>query len=104
MRVAGVAAREMDGTCSPGHPCPAAPADVSRDALVRLLGRSVGRSPEGHVLVRGPTMRCRSDGAAGGNRTAAWCESPIGGDLSCALVRGRYAARWARYWKEHVCR
>ena len=42
-------------------------------------------------------------GSAGGNRTGAWCISPIGGDLSCAMVRGGWAARWNRYWKDHKC-
>lgn len=39
--------------------------------------------------------QCRSDGSAGGNRTAARSVSPIGGDLSCAMVRGEWALRWA---------
>lgn len=103
VRLSGIAARESDGGCSPGHPCPAAlPADA-RDALVALVGRPVGRSTEGHVLVSGPAMRCRSAGPAGGSRTAAWCVSPIGGDLSCAMVRGGWAARWERYWQGHRC-
>ena len=103
VRLSGIAAREMDGTCSAGHPCPSASAKASRDALVRLLGRPTGASMEGHVLVAGPTMRCRSAGRAGGSRTAAWCVSPKGGDLSCAMVRGNYAARWDRHWKGHRC-
>jgi endonuclease YncB( thermonuclease family) len=103
VRLAGIAAREMDGTCSPGHPCPDASALVARDALVRLLGRPVGTSREGHVLVRGPALKCRSDGDGKGKRTSAWCTSPIGGDLSCAMVRGGWAARWERYWRERRC-
>lgn len=103
IRLAGIAAPEMDGSCSPGHPCSDVAPEVSRDALVRLVGRPTGRGPHGHVTVEGPAMRCRSDGSAGGNRTAAWCVSPIGGDLACAMVRSGWAARWARYWKEHRC-
>lgn len=103
VRLSGVAAREADGSCRDGQPCPDVAADVARDALVRLVGRATGRSVEGHVLVTGPAMRCRSAGSAGGNRTAAWCGSPIGGDLSCAMVRGGWALRWERYWLGHIC-
>lgn len=103
VRLAGVAAREIDETCSAGHPCPATSGQEARDALVRLVGRPIGESQQGHVLVEGPTMRCLSTGSAGGNRTGAWCVSPRGGDLSCAMVRGGFAARWERYWKGHRC-
>lgn len=103
LRLSGIAAREMDGSCSPGHPCPSASATDARDALVKLVGSPVGKGQHGHVLVDGPTMRCVSTGSAGGERTGAWCFSPKGGDLSCAMVRGGYAARWDRYWKDHRC-
>ena len=103
IRLSGIAAREMDGSCSPGHPCPSASAVAARDALVRLVGHPIGKGQHGHVLVDGPTMRCISTGSAGGNRTGAWCVSPKGGDLSCAMVRGGWAARWDRYWKGHRC-
>lgn len=103
IRLSGIAAREMDGTCNPNQPCPAASAEEARDALVRLVGRATGRSAQGHVLVTGPTMRCQSVGSGVGNRTAAWCVSPQGGDLSCAMVRGGWALRWERYWKGHKC-
>lgn len=103
IRLSGIAAREMDGTCSAGHPCPDTDPRLARDALVQLVGRPVGTGEHGHVLVKGPTMRCVSTGSAGGNRTGAWCVSPKGGDISCAMVRGGYAARWDRYWKDHRC-
>lgn len=104
IRLAGIAAREIDGSCSAGHPCPDASAIAARDALVRLVGEPTGIGPHGHVTVRGPTMRCVSDGSGGGNRTAAWCTSPKGGDLSCAMVASKMAARWDRYWRGHVCK
>lgn len=84
LRIAGIAARESDGTCRSNQPCPAATAEQARDALVAVVGTPRGVAPEGHVLVSGPTMTCRSEGGAGGNRTAAWCMSPRSGDVSCA--------------------
>lgn len=103
LRLSGIAAREMDGSCSSGHPCPDTDPIEARDALVRLVGRPIGKSQHGHVLVEGPTMRCVSTGSAGGSRTGAWCVSPRGGDISCAMVKGGYAARWDRYWRGHRC-
>lgn len=104
LRLSGIAARELDGSCSNGHPCPAFDPIKARDALVGLVGRPTGVGRHGHVLVDGPTMRCLSTGSAGGNRTGAWCVSPVGGDISCAMVRGGWAARWDRYWKDYQCR
>nr|WP_099046535.1 MULTISPECIES: hypothetical protein [Sphingomonadaceae] len=103
VRLAGIAAREMDGRCSPGHPCPAASAAAARDGLANLLGRVTGTAPTGHLLVKGPRLACVSDGGAGGKRIAAWCVSPVHGDLSCAMVKAGLAARWARYWRRHRC-
>ena len=103
VRLAGIAAREMDGTCRANQPCPDADASEARDALVKLVGVATGRSPEGHVLVQGPAMSCLSVGDGAGNRTAAWCVSPIGGDISCAMVAGGWALRWPRYWQGRSC-
>jgi len=103
IRLSGIAAREADGSCRPGHPCPRASAKDARDALVKLIGRPVGKSSHGHIMVNGPALRCRSEGSAGGSRTAAWCVSPKSGDLSCAMVKGGWALKWDRYWGKHRC-
>lgn len=103
IRLSGIASRELDGTCSLGHPCPEASGTEARDNLVRLVGERTGVGRHGHILVRGPTMTCRSDGTAGGDRTAAWCVSPKGGDINCAMVAGGWALRWDRYWRGHRC-
>lgn len=103
IRLSGIAAREMDGTCRPNQPCPDVPAEVSRDKLVSLVGQPYGTSRHGHILVQGPPMTCSSVGSAGRNRTAAWCVSPLGGDLSCGMVRSGFALRWDRYWRNHRC-
>lgn len=103
IRLAGIAAREMDGTCNTNQPCPRATAQQARDHLARLVGRPVGVSREGHILVRGPALRCRAVGATH-QRTAAWCSNVAGVDLSCAMVESGYALRWSRYWGTHRCR
>lgn len=103
VRIAGVAAREMDGTCRRNQPCPAVGAIDARDRLVGLFGGPRGTLPEGQIKVRSATMTCVSDGSAGGSRTAAWCRSPAFGDLSCAAIRAGGAIRWPRFWRDHRC-
>lgn len=51
LRLSGVSARELDGSCSPGHPCLAVEPHASRDALVALLGTPTGVGRHGHILV-----------------------------------------------------
>lgn len=103
LRIAGIAARESDDSCRSNQPCPKATAMQARDALVDVIGSLQGVSREGHMLVAGPTMMCRSEGSAGGSRTAAWCTSPKSGDVSCAMVRTRTVLTWPRYWRNHRC-
>ena len=103
IRLAGIAAREIDGVCKPGHPCPAASGIQARDHLVSLLGGFRGTLSTGHIIVAVDTMRCTSVGGAKGSRTAAWCTTGAGIDLSCAMVVSGYAARWGRYWRRHRC-
>jgi endonuclease YncB( thermonuclease family) len=103
VRLSGVAAREINGTCSAGHPCPDADPIEARNALVSLIGRAIGVSREGHILVKGPRMTCVSDGGAGGSRTAAFCYSPQSGDVSCNMISGGWAAKWQKYWRGHRC-
>lgn len=43
IRLSGIAAREIDGSCSSGHPCPTSSGTAARDHLVGLLGGSRGR-------------------------------------------------------------
>ena len=103
VRIAGIAARETGGTCRAGQPCPAASALQARDALVNQFGGARGTNSTGHVIVYGPTMLCRSEGSAGGTRTAAWCTLASGQDLSCAMVATGTVLKWNRYWRGHRC-
>lgn len=104
VRISGIAAREMDGTCRDNQPCPAATAVQARDALVSLFGGPRGSFSTGHIRVSGATMVCRSEGSAGGTRTAAWCTLPSGQDLTCAMVATGTVLKWDRYWRGHRCR
>lgn len=97
IRLAGIAAREMDGSCRPGHPCPDASAEAAKAALVALLGGSRGTAREGHAIVAGPVLRCVSNGGASGARTTAWCDLPGGRSLNCEMMRTRTVAHWAGF-------
>jgi endonuclease YncB( thermonuclease family) len=103
LRISGIAAKEMDGSCRVGQPCPNASASEARDALVGLLGGARGSLPTGHIRVQAAPMHCLSVGSAGGNRTAAWCRLANGRDLSCAMVATRTVLPWDRYWGNHRC-
>lgn len=103
VRLAGIATREIDDRCLPQHPCPAAGGQAARDALVRLVGKPTGVGRFGHIEVNGPPLRCWSVGSGKGSRTAAWCSTERGVDLSCALVRMRVAVRWMKYDGARVC-
>ena len=104
LRLAGIAAREIDGSCRLGQPCPDATGIESRDALVRLLGGPRGITRNKHIVVRGPKLACASEGSARGGRTAAWCTLPDGRDLSCAMIKTGTAVRWSRYDRKNRCR
>jgi endonuclease YncB( thermonuclease family) len=103
LRIAGVAAREIDGSCRSNQPCPRVSGVDARNRLVELFGGPRGMLSNGHIKVKAPEMTCRSDGSAGGSRTAAWCQSPVFGDLSCAVIGRGGAIRWDRYWRGHRC-
>jgi len=103
IRLSGIAAREADGTCRSNQPCPKASAEAARNTLVKLVGKPTGRGPHGHVLVKGKTLSCSSVGGGGGERTAAWCRTAAGVDLSCAMVKSGTALKWDRYWRKHRC-
>lgn len=103
VRLRGIAAREIDGSCRRHQPCPRASGVAARDALVQLLGGARGVSRDGHVLVGGATLSCRSFGADDYRRTVAACALPDGRDLGCALVRARVVVRWRRYGGDGVC-
>jgi len=104
LRLSGIAAREIDGSCRPGQPCPSASGQASRDRLVTLLGGARGTWRDGHIAVAGPSMTCVSQGPGKGDRTAALCVLPGGKDLSCLMIASGTVKRWARYDPDDRCR
>lgn len=88
IRLSGVAARERDGTCSPGHPCPDASAEAATAEMERLAA--------------GQSLECSQEGMSF-NRIAAFCRLPDGTDLSCAMVASGTALKWDRHWEGHRC-
>lgn len=82
VRLNAVSAREIDETCSPGHPCPAASGASAQEALERMA--------------LGKLLNCEATGTSY-DRVTAWCWTPDRTELSCAMVEGGYALRWARY-------
>lgn len=101
VRLHGVAAREMDGTCREGQPCPDMQPIPARDALIGLLGAAtVEATTTGHIRVSAaPPLACRSFGGAGGRRTAARCNLPDGSDLDCRLIAIGAAREWTHFSK-----
>lgn len=88
VRIAGINAREHDGTCNIGAPCPAASPHEATSAL--------------SALASGQVLRCKPNGRTY-NRIAAFCRTSGGVDLSCAMLHSGTVARWDRHWRGHRC-
>lgn len=85
IRLQAVAAREIDETCSPGHPCPAASGAAAKATLTRLAASQ--------------QLRCEATGTSY-SRVTAWCWREDGIELNCAMVRSGTALRWAKFDRE----
>ena len=95
IRLKGIAARELDGTCRRGHPCPPASGVAARDNLVKLLGGARGTMRSGHIIVAGPPLTCLSAGADRYHRALATCTLPSGTELGHAQVEAAAATNWS---------
>jgi endonuclease YncB( thermonuclease family) len=90
VRLHAVAAREMDETCSPGHPCPAASATSAKAQLARLVG--------------GEAITCPRTGKSY-NRITAICWTPAQVEVNCAMIRSGTTVVWERFDREKpICR
>lgn len=96
VRLAAISARERDGSCRRGHPCPRASGIDAARHLAGLTGQIVGESGDGHLRVEGPALACVASGESYG-RTVARCRSAENGDLGCAMVRDGFALAWRRF-------
>lgn len=112
VRLQGVAARELDGSCRPNQPCPVGSPITARTAAIVALGGRVdaqktarlARYERGvlqHVYLAPPHVRlsCTRTGTSRG-RVTAWCQLPSGRDLSCEAIRAGAAVRWAKFDRE----
>lgn len=99
VRLDGIAAREMDGDCLPGHPCPAMNPLAARARLVALLApKRIWPLKSHHIALEGaPGLSCTSSGSAKGNRTSAICRTAANEDIGCALIAAGAALEWRRY-------
>lgn len=98
IRLHAIAARELDGSCRPRHPCPRRSGVSARDHLVSLLGGAAAPPwNTGHIPVRSAPLACRSFGSAGRNRTEARCSTTGNVDLGCQMVRDGFALEWNRF-------
>jgi endonuclease YncB( thermonuclease family) len=89
VRLAGIDARETDGSCAPGHPCAEAPPEAATAALEHLA--------------LGWDLICQDEGRTY-NRRAGFCRRSADGlDISCAMLASGTVAKWARYWRGHRC-
>jgi endonuclease YncB( thermonuclease family) len=88
VRISGIDARELDGSCVPGHPCATAPPEAATAALERVAN--------------GQTLQCDPENMTYG-RIAAFCVNSAGVDLSCAMLKSGTVALWPRYWANHRC-
>lgn len=73
IRLAGINARELDGSCRKGARCVAASGIAARDALVELLGGAKGVMRSGHIQIKAVRLACRSLGPDRFRRTLAQC-------------------------------
>jgi endonuclease YncB( thermonuclease family) len=89
IRLNAIAAREMDGTCRPGQPCPEASALEAKHELQSIV--------LGHIL------SCRQTGTSY-NRVVAICWTESGLEVNCAMVRSGKALLWDRYNRQNrIC-
>lgn len=90
VRLHAVAAREIDETCSAGHPCPTASAAAARLELVKLAENR--------------TLDCRRTGKSY-NRVTAICDNDEGVEVNCAMVRSGTTLIWDRFHRQQpICR
>ena len=83
IRIAGINAREKDGSCRRNAPCPPMRHAQAKPIVERLTLRR--------------RLVCQPVGTSY-RRVVARCTLPDGRSLSCAVIAAGAAVRWDRYW------
>lgn len=101
IRLQGIGATEMDGTCRPNQPCLQGDPRTQRRAMAtRVIGARISREDKsiyGQVwFLRPVALTCTPTGKSHA-RVTAWCRRQDGADLSCEAMRAGVAARWATF-------
>jgi len=90
IRLHAVAARERDGSCSPGHPCPTASAAAATAKLTELA--------------QGQALSCRQIGTSY-DRVTAVCRNEANVEINCAMVESGTALLWPKFNAQSpICR
>ncbi len=87
VRLHAVAAREVDETCSPGHPCPAATAASATTELRRLAAnRTISCEPVSQSY----------------NRVTAICWTSAEVEINCAMIRSGTTMVWEKFDRQRA--
>lgn len=89
VRLHAVAARELDETCTPGHPCPSASGASAKQVLSRLA--------------LGHTLTCEQTGTSYG-RVNAICRTEQAVEINCAMIESGHAVIWPKFARQRsIC-
>lgn len=101
IRIAGVAGRELDGSCRSNQPCPALDPLTARLRVIRAIGgRVTGTMPTKHLRIVAPAMRCVGYEMSH-TRVVASCTLASGADLRCSLLKAGAVVEWASYSRRY---
>ncbi len=101
IRLQGIGALEMDGTCRRKQPCVYGDPFEQRRRMAKAMGATIARetrTPNGGQLffARPIALACEQTGSSH-KRITAWCKLSSKMDLSCVAIRAGVAIRWDRY-------
>lgn len=106
IRLQGIGATELNGTCNPNQPCVPGDPFEQRRRMAKAMGAKIDRedvdrqgrpSRDGRLWFKQPVrLTCETTGRSYSKLTA-WCSREDGSDLSCLSIRSGLALRWERY-------
>ena len=89
VRLAGIAARPIEGACAAGEACPEKSGEAARDRLALALGGATATLPNGRIAVAGAPMQCTLVAKSSAYTLAACSAGKT--DLGCMMVYEGYA-------------